>query len=266
MKLLLGLARKSGGDGTVLGRPLGDRGARAPDRLPARAVPLPGLADRRRGAASSTPASPGCRGPPPGPEIDARARARRPRGPGPRPRRRLLQGHAAAARARGGAARRPGARHPRRAHVRAGPGGPRRRPRDHPRRPGPRLGGAAQLAPAGRGRAAVRPRRSIVNRGRVVAAGTLARAAGRAGGPAAVTDLPDGPLAAAPPSAPLDRGGRLARRSGPVDPERIPDVVAAVVAGRPRPRRGPGAPDRSRSCSSTSSARRDAAADEAPAA
>ena len=229
VKLLLGLTRPTGGTGTVLGRPLGDLGRPPADRLPPGAVPLPGLACAPARCSSSTRRSPACHGAPPRRDRP-RPRAGRPGGPRRRPDRRLLEGHAAAPRARGRAPRRPRARDPRRADVRARPGRPRRRPRDHPRRPRARLGRAPQLAPAGRGGAALRPRRDRPP-GPVVAAGTLARPAGRAGGagsgsrtcrPRTAT-----PLAAFGPRRTDDEGWLVVR---PLDPERIPDVVAAVVA------------------------------------
>ena len=58
VKLLLGLARPTRGGGTVLGAPLGDRRARVPDRVPARAVPLPAVAARPRGARTARAAHP----------------------------------------------------------------------------------------------------------------------------------------------------------------------------------------------------------------
>ncbi len=50
VKLLLGLARPTGGEAMVLGAPAGDLADPAADRLPAGAFPLPELADRPRGA------------------------------------------------------------------------------------------------------------------------------------------------------------------------------------------------------------------------
>ena len=50
VKLLLGLTRPTGGSGTVLGAPLGDLATRRADRLPPGAVPLPGVAHGPRGA------------------------------------------------------------------------------------------------------------------------------------------------------------------------------------------------------------------------
>jgi ABC-2 type transport system ATP-binding protein len=74
---------------------------------------------------------------------------------------------------------------------------------------------------------------AIVHRGRVVAAGTLADLLGEQAVRIRVTDLPADGLAmpaalAAFGSAAIDDEGWLVVR--PVDPERIPDVVAAVVA------------------------------------
>ena len=54
VKLLLGLARPSGGRGNVLGAPLGDRGGSPAGRLPAGAVPLPAVAAGARGARRCT--------------------------------------------------------------------------------------------------------------------------------------------------------------------------------------------------------------------
>ena len=136
IKMLLGLVRPDAGEVMLLGRP-GHRPGRArPGRLPARAVPLPAVADRRPRCwrctsgwpASGVPAAGAARVP----------GARRPGRPRRRPGRRLLQGHAAAARA-GRRARRPaGARRPRRADQRAGPARPGRRPRPGARAEGPR--------------------------------------------------------------------------------------------------------------------------------
>ena len=101
------------------------------------------------------------------------------------PDRRLLEGDAAAARPGRGAPGRPGARDPRRADVRARPGRARRRADDHPRGARARLHGPAQLAPAGRGGAAVRPRRGgppRARRRRRVAGRPAGRARGAAAG------------------------------------------------------------------------------------
>ena len=58
VKLLLGLSRPTAGDGRVLGAPLGRSRDATPHRLPARAVPLPGLDDRPRGARPALRAGP----------------------------------------------------------------------------------------------------------------------------------------------------------------------------------------------------------------
>ncbi len=70
---------------------------------------------------------------------------------------------------------------------------------------------------------------AIVNRGRVVAAGTLADLLGEQAVRLRVTDLAAdvSPLAAFGPVSTDDEGWLVVR---PVDPERIPDLVAAVVA------------------------------------
>ena len=71
---------------------------------------------------------------------------------------------------------------------------------------------------------------AIVNRGRVVAAGTLAELLGEQAVRLRVTDLPADRLtaiAAIWPATVDDEGWLVVR---PVDPERIPDVVAALVA------------------------------------
>jgi ABC-2 type transport system ATP-binding protein len=69
---------------------------------------------------------------------------------------------------------------------------------------------------------------AIVNRGRVVAAGTLADLLGASAVRLRVTDLPD-------PQVTLAAFGRVTREDEwivcrPLDPERVPDLVAAVVA------------------------------------
>ena len=137
IKMLLGLVRpgrRAGDDPRAArGRP-GGAGAR---RVPARALPLPAVADRGRGA---RPARPPRRARVPAPERRDRLALVGPRGPRGRPRRRLLQGHAAAARARGRAGRPAGARHPRRADQRAGPARPGRRARH---RAGPAVAAAS---------------------------------------------------------------------------------------------------------------------------
>ena len=124
------------------------------DRLPRGAVPLPRLGDRGRAARAA-----------PAPRTVRRrrgrarraARARRPRGGDRAAGRGDVEGHAAAARDRPGAHRRAAARPARRAHERAGSRRAAARPR-HPRGPA-RAGhrGAAELAPAQRGRARLRP-------------------------------------------------------------------------------------------------------------
>jgi ABC-2 type transport system ATP-binding protein len=74
---------------------------------------------------------------------------------------------------------------------------------------------------------------AIVNKGRVVAAGSLAQLLGEQAVRLRVTDLPaaadpaTSPLAAFGPVSTDEEGWLVVR---PVDPERIPDLVAAVVA------------------------------------
>ncbi len=60
IKLLLGLARPTRGSGSVLGAPLGDRAVAREDRLPARALPLPALADAPVRSSRCTPSSRAC--------------------------------------------------------------------------------------------------------------------------------------------------------------------------------------------------------------
>ncbi len=158
VKLLLGLAWPTAGDGLVLGQPIGDRATRGrigylPElfryqawltahevlALHAQLAGLPAPARRARDR--------------PGPGADRPGRA------GRRPDRRVLEGHAAAARAGRGAARRSRAGDPRRADLGARPGRPRGRAGDHRRGARPRLDRVPQLASAGRGRATVRPGR-----------------------------------------------------------------------------------------------------------
>ena len=74
---------------------------------------------------------------------------------------------------------------------------------------------------------------AIVNKGRVVAAGSLAQLLGEQAVRLRVTDLPSATDPTASPLAPfgpvsVDEEGWLVVR--PVDPERIPELVAAVVA------------------------------------
>ena len=118
IKMLLGLVRPDAGEVMLLGRPAADPRSRSARRLPARALPVPAVADRHRGARTARPA---------GPRGGARAGTarlpgrRRPLRPGGRPGRRVLQGHAAAARAGRRAGGPAGARRPRRADQRARP-------------------------------------------------------------------------------------------------------------------------------------------------
>jgi len=225
VKLLLGLVRKSGGDGTVLGRPLGDRGARArigylPELFRYQAWLTADEVLRLHAGLAGLP------WPRQGPEIERvlglvglsdRARDR-------------VGGFSKGMQQRLGLAV-------------ALLGDPALVILDEP---------TSALDPVGRDdvRAIIRDARArgsavllnshllgeverlcdravIVNKGRVVRAGTLGELLGEPSVRLRVTGLPDdcSPLAVFGPLAEED--GWLVIR--PVDPERIPDVVAAVV-------------------------------------
>jgi ABC-2 type transport system ATP-binding protein len=71
---------------------------------------------------------------------------------------------------------------------------------------------------------------AIVNKGRVVAAGSLAELLGEQAVRLRVTELPDEGLAALAVFGPVSTGDEGWLLIRPVDPERIPDLVGAVVA------------------------------------
>ncbi len=134
VKLLLGLVRPTGGEAMVLGAPAGDVETRRQDRLPAGAVPVPGLVERPRGAAAALPAAA-----PSEPPVGGRS-GRSPRhsgalGPGAGQGGDLLEGDAAAPRPRRRSPRGAGARRAGRADERPRPGRAARGPRDHRRAP-----------------------------------------------------------------------------------------------------------------------------------
>ena len=157
VKIACGLVRATAGTATSLR--LSRRQPRGPPaaRLSCRAVSLPGLVHRVGGAGAPPAArrigpvdrasAPNCSS---SSILSDVARASR-RGD--------VQGDAAAARDRAGARRRPEAVAARRAHERARSGGPAGDSRLLLAAPRTRYRGAAQLAPAGRGRAGVRSRR-----------------------------------------------------------------------------------------------------------
>ena len=155
-KIACGLVRPTSGDVSGARPRLRQQGRPRAHRLPRRALPLPRLGDRRRGARPAP--APRALG---GRRAGARAAARARRAVRGRPpaRRGDVEGHAAAPRDRAGARRRPAARAARRADERARSGRPAHRARAAR---GParawRLR-AAELAPAQRGRARLRPRR-----------------------------------------------------------------------------------------------------------
>ena len=148
VKLLLGLSRPTGGEAWVLGRPAG----RPPDpqqgRVPARAVPLPGMAQRGRGARAALPARRSRPRRLAGADLRGadHGRARRAR---PRQGRDLLQRDAAASRSRCCAARPPRAGDPRRANLRPRPRRTGRHADDHPPPSGSWMRGLSQLASPG---------------------------------------------------------------------------------------------------------------------
>ena len=159
IKMLLGLIEPTGGTARVLGAPLGDRGDAGPHRIPAGALPVPGLAHRPRAARAPRPAVRHA-----GAEIAARAadgcsRASTWCDAAAPPPARVQQGHAAAHRARGGAAGAPRGGVPRRTDVRARSAGPAHGAGRHPRTARRRRDRVPQLAPARRGRGHLRPRR-----------------------------------------------------------------------------------------------------------
>ena len=238
VKLLLGLVRPTGGEALVLGAPAGDRETRRQHRLPARAVPLPELADRPRGAGAALPAAAACpRARRPAAADDALATvglAER----GDDKVRHVLQGHAAAPRPGGGPAGRARAGRPRRADQRSRPG-----------RAGTR---SATIIRELRGRGTtvflnthlleeaeqVCDRVAVIDQGRSLATGTLAelRRAGLerpAPGDRAARRLvasPAGP-------GPVERRGGVAAGRGTSPRRQVPD--AGGGARRPRrPRRG----------------------------
>ena len=231
VKLLLGLARP-----TRRPRHRPRRAARRPAArrrigyLPG-AVPLPAVAPRPRGPRAPRPArrrrSTG-RGPRSTAILDevGLARPRRPIRVGG-----VLEGHAAAARARRRAARLAGARDPRRADVRARPGRPGRRPGDHPPSPRRRHDGLPELAPADRGRARLRPRRDRRPRPRPRERPPRRPARRSASVRIRATDLPaDGPGRLAGSAASLRPTTTAGSRSPASSTTAIPDVVAAIVA------------------------------------
>jgi energy-coupling factor transporter ATP-binding protein EcfA2 len=153
VKIACSVVRPTRGRAEICGVPAGSPAARA-CRLPRGALPLPGLARRRRGA----------RAPPPPRGLGRRcsrasraARARRARRRAASPCRADVEGHAVAPRARPGPRRAPARAAPRLADERA-------RPRPAAHRARAARGAAAardrrtQLAPPQRGRARVRPR------------------------------------------------------------------------------------------------------------
>jgi translation initiation factor IF-2 len=169
-------------------------------RVPPRAVPLPALAHRRRGAGAAREAGPRRRRCVRAARLPGARRARQPRG---RPGRRVLEGHAAAARARRRAGRPAGTRRPRRADQRPGPARPGRRPRPRALAEVARRRRAPELPPHRRGGAGVRPGgdprqgqgRGVGHPGRTARAARGAAAAGHrrrpGGGPAAGGRHPD---------------------------------------------------------------------------
>ena len=127
VKIACGLVRASAGRREVCGAPGRHAAARARARLPRRAVPLPGLVQRRRGARAAPEARRLGR-------RRARARASCSSSSGSRdaarpPGRGDVEGDAAAARDRAGAGRQPAAAAARRADERARPGRPADRAR-----------------------------------------------------------------------------------------------------------------------------------------
>ena len=162
VKILVGLVRPAAGDAEIAGHRAGSRAARAMLGYLAELFRFPGwysadevLELHQRLAGSTGGAA----------ERTAAARARRPRRRGEAPGRRHVEGDAAAARDRAGTRRRAARAPARRADL-----GPRsRRAADRARccsrslRGRGRLG-AAQLAPALRGRARLRPRRDPAGR------------------------------------------------------------------------------------------------------
>ena len=229
VKLLLGLVRPTGGEAMVLGRPGGRPGDPAAHRLPARAVPLPELADRPRGAGAALP---GCCGWPGRAGADAGQRRAARGGPG-RPRRRPGRRRSRKACSSGsglGVALlgEPGAGGAGRADQRPGPGRAARRAGDHPRAARPRRHGVPEHPPAGGGRAGLRP-----GDGDRQGPGGGQRHHGRAGRPAdqrAAADQRAGRavVAAAGPLRVLDAGPGVAAGRGHRG-RQVPDLVASIV-------------------------------------
>ncbi len=155
VKIACGLVVQTSGTAQVVGEPAGSHRRQPQARLPGRAVPLPGLAERGRAAAAAPEAQRLARRRGRAARAARARRARRGAGPA---RRADVEGHAAAARDRAGDARRPEAADAGRADERARPGRPAHGPRAARDAARPRRRGAAELAPAERGRARVRPR------------------------------------------------------------------------------------------------------------